>query len=80
MIIFGGMNNYNYIGSSLFIINLDFYRHPEKVTEEEHAIELLKNSAKILGPEALKLAEKKKKRVIRRQLSTIDELILPPIK
>ena len=74
------MNNNNYLGSSLFIIHLDFFSHPEKQTLEEKNIEALAKSVEELGPDAIKKVEKMRKKLLRRQLSTIDELVLPPIK
>ena len=35
LIILGGTNNKNYIGSSLFIVNLDFYYNVNIKTEEQ---------------------------------------------
>ena len=43
LIIFGGMNNNNYIGSSLFIINLDFSYNTEQKSYHEIMIKQLKN-------------------------------------
>ena len=43
LIIFGGMNNNNYIGSSLFIINLDFSYNNEQKSYQEIMIKHLKN-------------------------------------
>ena len=46
LIIFGGMNNNNFIGSSLFIVNLDFYYSVNKKTIEQMNIESIKNNEK----------------------------------
>jgi len=65
LIIFGGMNNQNYIGSSLFIVNLDFNYNLFKENEEDELNELAKVGGKILHL---------------KKNSDVQELILPPIK
>lgn len=80
MLIFGGMNNHNYIGSSIFVINLDFHFTPEVIKEEERAMELQRISAREMGPEAVKKLEKIQRQRARRQLSMIAHVHLPPIK
>ena len=47
LIIFGGMNNNNYIGSSLFIVNLDFYYSVEVKTVEQMNLEKIKADKKL---------------------------------
>jgi len=68
LLIFGGMNNMNYIGSSLFIIYLDFnYRYSkEKEEEDNKLIDLMKagNSRALNGKKNIE----------------INKFILPPIK
>jgi hypothetical protein len=80
LLIFGGMNNQNYLGSSLFVVTLDFNYVHEKETAEEHELNLLKKSAKILGPEINKKIERLKTKIIRRQISVTEDINLPPIK
>jgi hypothetical protein len=67
--IFGGMNNCNYIGSSLFIMNLDLNFH-------------LKEEIEFYLPKNLKVKRKELER--RRSLLKVpidyDKLSLPPIK
>ena len=62
MIVFGGMNNSNYLGSSLFIIHLEFNSRPAKQTEEEKAVELMTRNLQLLGPDGMKKLERMKKR------------------
>ena len=80
MIVFGGMNNSNYLGSSLFIIHLEFNSRPAKQTEEEKAVELMTRNLQLLGPDGMKKLQRMKKKAVRRQLSIIDECVLPEIK
>jgi hypothetical protein len=80
MIIFGGMNNNNYIGSSLFIVHLEFNRRPVKQTEEEKAVEIMAKNMHLLGPDGTKKLERMRKKAARRQLSIIEEMVLPEIK
>jgi N-acetylneuraminic acid mutarotase len=54
LIIFGGMNNNNFIGSSLFIVNLDFYYSVNKKTIEQMNIESIKNNEKIAHGKKMK--------------------------
>lgn len=76
------MNNHNYIGSSFFIVTLDFNYSYVKETPEEHAIEMVKQSTKYLGNyEVQKRIDKMKKGMtLRRQLSNAVLVNLPPIK
>lgn len=72
------MNNQNYLGSSLFVINLDFgfKRHLE---DDEKALERLKHTALRMGPDAIKRFEKIKRKP-KRKISMIEEIELPPLK
>jgi hypothetical protein len=74
------MNNQNYIGSSLLIVNLDFNYVHEFISQEEKELNLLKKSAHLLGPEVNQKIEKLKSRIHKRQLSVIENIVLPPIK
>ena len=66
LLIFGGMNNMNYIGSSIFIVNLDFnYRFSEE-NEDNKFNELLK-----LGGGKFQNGKKN---------NEVRDFILPPIK
>ena len=71
LIIFGGMNNNNYIGSSLFIVNLDFYYNCDYKNDAERKIHYLKkdNKRKQLKIELGKL-----------KLGVVLPINLPPIK
>ena len=77
LIIFGGMNNNNYIGSSLFIVNLDFYYSLNKKTIEQMNIEKIKNDDK-LGKD--KKMKKIKIELGRLKLGVVLPINLPPIK
>jgi hypothetical protein len=80
LIILGGMNNNNYLGSSLMVIHLDFGSRPVKFSEDEKLIELMQNNINQLSIDALKQLDRMKKKINKRQLSIIDELFLPEIK
>ena len=80
LIILGGANNKNYIGSSLFIVNLDFYYNVNIKTEEQVMLENLKNKKE--DPE-FKDKYNKIKRSYRKSLKgigVVSPIILPPIK
>ena len=77
LIIFGGMNNNNFIGSSLFIVNLDFYYSIDQKTIEQMNIENIRNNDKI--------PHGKKKKIMKIELGKLKlgvvlPLNLPPIK
>ena len=71
LIIFGGMNNNNYIGSSLFIVNLDFNFSPKIMNAAE---QLMINNSKNSKIDEIKKQEMNDK------LGIISQFILPPIK
>ena len=71
LIIFGGMNNNNYIGSSLFIVNLDFNFSPKIMDAAE---QLMINNSKNSKIDEIKKQEMNDK------LGIISQFILPPIK
>ena len=71
LIIFGGMNNNNYIGSSLFIVNLDFNFSPKIMNAAE---QLMINNSKNSKIDEITKQEMNDK------LGIISQFILPPIK
>ena len=71
LIIFGGMNNNNYIGSSLFIINLDFNFSPKIIIDAQ---KLIINNSKNKKIDETKIQENKY------NLGIISHFNLPPIK
>ena len=78
LIIFGGMNNNNYIGSSLFIINLDFHYSTILKTAEQIMIEnLQKNNDE---KESKKMINKLKKELEKFEIGVVSPINLPPIK
>ena len=78
MIIFGGMNNNNYVGSALFIINLDFYYSSSLKTAEQMAIEQLERNKD--DPAAYKKIMKLKAELRKNQLGIVTSFELPPLK
>ena len=78
LIIVGGMNNNNYLGSSLMIVNLDFSYHSKPKTIEELFFKDLKDKN---DPESRnKLAKIKIDLKKSHQLGIVTNLTLPPIK
>ena len=77
LIIFGGMNNNNFIGSSLFIVNLDFYYSLEQKTVEQMNIENIKKNDKIAYGKKIKQL---KIELGKLKLGVVSPLSLPPIK
>ena len=77
LIIFGGMNNNNYIGSSLFVINLDFtYSNNQKSSHEIMMKELKGQNDFEARQKMLKLKNELKKM----QLGLVTKINLPSIK
>ena len=79
LIIVGGMNNNNYLGSSLMIVNLDFSYNSNQKTIEEILVKELKDKDDIESKNKLS----KIKMDIRKsnhQLGVITNVTLPPIK
>ena len=78
VLIFGGMNNTNYVGSSLFIINLDFNYSPATKTKEQLEVEELQRKNDFESRNKLR----KLKQNISKRLSIVaaTPIILPPIK
>ena len=77
LIIFGGMNNNNYLGSALLIVNLDFYYFPKMKSTEEIMIEKLKNNNDL---ESKHKIQKLKSQIQKNQLGLVTQISLPPIK
>ena len=77
LIIIGGMNNNNYIGSSLLIINLDFSFNSQHKSIEEIMIKKLEGKDDF---ESQKKIMKIKDELKRAQLGVITNISLPPIK
>jgi len=80
LIILGGVNNNNYIGSSLFIINLDFYYNTKIKTTDELLLENLKNNKN--SPDYKEKYNKIKKnyRKSLKGIGVVSPIVLPPIK
>lgn len=81
LIVLGGVNNNNYIGSSLFIVNLDFYYNTKMKNPEELLLENYKNNNKN-EPDFKEKYNKLKKnyRKSLKGIGVISPIILPPIK
>ena len=77
LIIFGGMNNSNYIGSSLFIVNLDFYYSTNNKSNEQINMEKNKKNEKIDQEKKIK---KTQLELGKFKLDDIVSINLPPIK
>lgn len=86
MIIFGGMNNNNYLGSSFLIINLDFSYIPLTVSGAKERDHNNKDKGKIKSnlPVTKKLSSsvfmQTNQCIIKNQLGIVKDLDLPPIK
>ena len=77
LIIFGGMNNNNYIGSSLFIVNLDFSYSNNIKSAEEMMIKELESKTDV---ESRKKLNKIKSDLKKNQLGLVTNISLPEIK
>ena len=77
LIIFGGMNNNNYIGSSLFIVNLDFYYSVHMKTIEQMNIEKIKGDDKLAHGKKMKKLQLELGKL---KLGVVAPISLPPIK
>ena len=77
LIIIGGMNNNNYIGSSLLVINLDFSFNSQHKSIEEIMIKKLEGKDDF---ESQRKILKIKDELKRAQLGVITNISLPPIK
>ena len=76
LIILGGMNSHNYLGSSLLIVNLDFYYSSKIKTTEEMLIEKLKENH---DAESKKKIHQLKTNLQKNQLGVVKAVDLPPI-
>ena len=78
LIIIGGMNNNNYLGSSLLIINLDFSysNNPFKSNEENELMELSGNNS----PNSKKKISQIKNNLKLKEIGVINNVTLPKIK
>ena len=77
LIIFGGMNNNNYIGSTLFIVNLDFTYNNQQRSIQEIMMKELKGQDDV---EAKQKLFKLKNELRRMQLGLVTKVNLPEIK
>ena len=77
LIIFGGMNNNNYIGSSLFIVNLDFNFPNILKTSKNITFDEFNN---LNENESKKINQKLEKDLQKYELGIISHFNLPPIK
>ena len=77
LIIVGGMNSHNYLGSSLLILNLDFYYSSKVKSSEEFMIDQLKDNT---DAESKKKVNILNKTLRKNQLGIVTSIDLPPIK
>ena len=77
LIILGGMNNNNYVGSSLFIVNLDFSYSNNIISNEERLIKELETKTDI---ESKKKLNKIKNDLRKNQLGLVTNVSLPEFK
>ena len=77
LIIVGGMNNNNYLGSSLMIVNMDFSYMNKPKSYEEVLVKELKEKNDI---ESRKRLSKIKLDLKQNQLGVVTNITLPPIK
>ena len=70
------MNSHNYLGSSLLIINLDFYYSSNVKTSEEFMIDQLKDNK---DSESKKKVNQLNKTLYKNQLGIVTSIDLPPI-
>ena len=80
LIIFGGMNNLNYLGSSLFVINLSEDYSPEFKTAEEIILENLTKNKNDSSNQNGKIQELREKINKNHKLGFVDNVNLPWIK
>ena len=77
LIIVGGMNNNNYLGSSLMIINMDFSYMNKPKSIEEIMMKELKDKNDV---ESRKKLSKIRMDLKHNQLGVVTNITLPPIK
>ena len=82
LIILGGVNNNNYLGSALFIVNLDFYYNTKMKSIEQLMVERLLNNKdnKDDSDYKLKINKLKKYRKSLKEIGIVSPIVLPPIK
>jgi len=78
LIILGGVNNNNYIGSCLFIVNLDFYYDTKIKSEDQLIYENLKNNKN--GEKNNEIEANKNFKKSLKELGIVSPIVLPPIK
>ena len=71
------MNNNNYIGSSLFIVNLDFYYSVNMKTAEQLKLEQIKGDDKLAHGKKMKKLQLELGKL---KLGVVAPISLPPIK
>ncbi len=76
LIILGGMNSHNYLGSSLLIVNLDFYYSSKIKTTEQMMIDKLRENNDV---ESKKKIHQLKSNLQKNQLGVVKAVELPPI-
>ena len=76
LIIVGGMNSHYYLGSSLLILNLDFYYSTKVKSNEEFMIDQLKDNT---DAESKKKVNMLNKTLHKNQLGIVTSIDLPPI-
>ena len=79
LIILGGVNNNNYIGSSLFIVNLDFY-YDTKIKSAEQLMIEESNNNKNNNDYKEKINKLKHFRKSIKEIGIVSPIVLPPIK
>ena len=77
LIIVGGMNNNNYLGSTLMIVNMDFSYMNKPKSFEEILVKELSNKS---DPDSKKKLNKIKMDLKHNQLGVVTNITLPPIK
>ena len=77
LIIVGGMNNNNYLGSTLFIVNLDFSYQTQPKTLEEITIKQLEEKDDAESHKKIQKIKNDLKKVS--QLGIVTNISLPPI-
>ena len=77
LIILGGMNNNNYVGSALFIVNLDFNYSNNNKSAEQMLIKELESKNDV---ESKKKLNKIKSDLKKNQLGLVTNISLPEIK
>ena len=77
LIIIGGMNSNNYIGSSLFIVNLDFYYNSKIKNYDQMMIDKLSNNNDL---ESRNQIYDLKNELRENKLAIVSDFSLPPIK